>query len=65
MGGAIRIEVALDRIPERADEVALVDQRHHLLGLLGGDDLGLHPDVAPARMRHPEVVHAHFGIGEL
>ena len=39
VGGAGGVEVPLDRVPERADEMRWVDQREHRRRLGGGDDL--------------------------
>ena len=58
VGGAGRVEVALDRVPERADEVARVHQREHRRRLAGGDDLGLHAEAAPLGVGEPQEVHA-------
>ena len=62
---AVRIEVALDRVPHRADEVFFVDQRQHLLRLRDVDDLRLHAEIAAARMRHLQPVEALRRVGEL
>ncbi len=62
---AVGVEVALDRVPQGADEVALVDQRQQRLRLGGGDDLRLHAEIAAARMRHLQPVEPLGRIGEL
>ena len=58
MGGAGRVEMAFDRIPERADEVRRIHDREHRRGLGGGDDLGVHTEAAALGVGEPEVVHA-------
>ncbi len=65
MRRAVGIEMALDGIPECTDEVALVDQRQQLFCFRRGDDLRLHAEIAPARMRHLQPIEPLGGIGKL
>ena len=64
VGDLARVEVALVGVPHRTHEVLRIEDRQELLGLLGGDQLGLHPEVAAARMGHAEPVHALGGVGQ-
>ena len=59
-----RVDVALDRVVQRPDEVLRIEQREELLRLLGRDELEVHPEVAPARDRHPQEVHPHLCVGQ-
>jgi hypothetical protein len=61
---AIGIDVPLDRIEQRADEVLLVHQRKQSRRLIHRDDLELHAEVAAARLRHLQPVHALAGAGQ-
>ncbi len=58
VGDAARVDVALDRVEEGADEVLLLHQREQRFGLGGGDDLELHAEVAPAGLGHAQPVEA-------
>ena len=58
VGHAVRIDVALDRVVDRADEVLLVQQRIQLLRLGRRDQLQIHAEVAAARHGHAQPVHA-------
>ncbi len=59
-----RIHVPLDRVVERADEVLRVKQREQVRGLARGDQVEIHPQVSPARHRHPQEVHADLRVGQ-
>src|SRR5581483_9195848 len=50
---AIRVDVALDGIEYRPDEMALVEQRKATRGLLDRQHLELHAEITAARLRHP------------
>ena len=56
VGDTRRVDVALDRIEQSADEVLLLEQREHRLRLRRRDDLEVHAEVAPACLRHPQPV---------
>ncbi len=56
VGDAPGIEMALDGIEHRADEVLLLDKRVHLGGFVDRDDLEIHAEIAPARLRHLQPV---------
>ncbi len=58
VGDTGRIDVALDRIPHRAEEVLRVEQREQLLGFLRRDQLELvHAEVATTGDGHLQPVH--------
>ena len=61
---ARRVDVALDRVVQRPDEVLRVEQREEVLRLLRADQLELHPEVAAASLGHPQEVHADLRIGQ-
>jgi len=65
VGDAVRVDAALVLVVEGADEVLLLEQRVELLGLLHGDDLHVHAEVAAAGLRHAQPVEALGGVGEL
>ena len=44
-----RVDVALDRVVQRPDEVLRVEQREEVGRLLRRDELEVHPEVAAAR----------------
>src|SRR5580704_17664435 len=52
-----RVDVTLDRVEERADEVLLLQQREQLLGFGRRDDLHIYAEVAAAGLSHPQPVH--------
>ena len=62
-GGARRVQMPLDRIPQRAHEIGLVHQGEHRLGLGRGDQLGLHPQRAATRVDQPQEIHAFLAVG--
>ena len=61
---AVRVDVALDRVVHRADEVLLLEQREQLLGLGDRDQLEVHAEVAAARLGHLQPVEALGRAGE-
>jgi hypothetical protein len=64
VGGAGGVEMALDRIPQRADEIALVHQREHRLGFGRGDQLGLHAEIAALGVHQAQEIHAFGRVGQ-
>ena len=64
VGDAARVEVALDGVVERSDEVLLLEQWEHRFGLGRGDDLQVHSEVAPACLGHAQPVEALAVVGE-
>jgi len=58
VGRAGRVHMAVIGVPERAHEMPGVEQRHVPVRLLGGDDLGIEPQIAPARMGQLQPFHA-------
>ena len=52
-----RVDVTLGPVEQRADEVLLLQQREHPLGLGRRDDLHLHAEVTAAGLGHPQPVH--------
>ena len=60
-----RIDVPFERVVERADEVALVEQREELLRLVDGDDLHREAEVARAGARELQEVHPLRRAGEI
>ena len=56
VGGAGRIEMALERVPHGADELRLVEEGEVRLRLLEGDELGGDAEIAVAGMRHLQPV---------
>ena len=56
--------MALHGIEQRPDEVLLLEQREHRLGLGGGDDLQLHAEVPAAGLGHAQPVEALAVVGE-
>ncbi len=63
-GDAGRVDVALDRVVQRPDEVLRVHEREQLGRFLRGDELQLHAEVPAARLGHPQEVHADLRVGE-
>ncbi len=59
-----RVDVPLDRVVQRADEVLRVEQREDVLRFLGRDQLEVHAEVAAARLGHAQPVHADLGVGQ-
>ena len=55
--------MALDRVPERADEIALVHQREHGLGFGRGDQFGLHAEIAALGVHQSQEIHALGRVG--
>ena len=64
VGDAARVDVALDRVEQGADEVLLLEQREHRLGLGGGDDLQVHAEVAAAGLGHAQPVEPLAVVGQ-
>ena len=64
VGHPARVDVALDRVEQGADEVLLLQQREQVHGLGSGDDLELHAEVAPAGLGHAQPVEALAIAGE-
>ena len=58
VGRAGGIDMAVAGVPERADELPGIEQRHVRVGFLGGDQLGIQAEIAPARMRQLEPFQA-------
>ena len=56
MRGAGRIEMAFQRMPHGTDEMLRIEQREMCLGFFHRDELGIHPQIAVARMRHFQPV---------
>ena len=65
VGDAVRVDAALVLVVERADEELLLQQRVELLGLLHGDDLHVHAQVAAAGLRHAQPVETLGRVGQL
>ena len=63
MGGARRVEMTFDGIPERTDKIALVHQREHGLGFGRGDQLGFHAEIAALGVDQAEEIHPLGRIG--
>ena len=63
--GAERVDDADPRLPEGADDLVLVEERHLLLDELGADQLALDPPRL--RRRHPaaQLLHPLLGAGHL
>ena len=61
---AVGIDMPLDRVVERTDEVLLVQERKQLRGLIDRDQLELHAEVAAARLGHLQPVQARPRAGE-
>ena len=59
------IEMALDRIEHRADEMLLLDEGIHPRGFVDRDDLEVHAEIAAARARHLQPVEPLLGAGEI
>ena len=59
-----RIDVAFDRVIQRADEVLRVHEREQVGRLLWRDELQLHPEVAAARLCHAQEIHPDFRVGQ-
>ncbi len=59
-----RVDVALDVVVQRADEILRVEQRKEVPGFFGADHLELHPEVAATGDGHPEEVHPRLVAGE-
>ena len=59
-----RVDVALDRVVQRPDEVLRVEQREEVARLGGRDELEVHAQVATARDGHPQEVHPDLRVGE-
>ena len=64
VGDAGRVDVALDRVEQRADEVLLLQQREDGLGLGRRDDLQVHAQVPAAGLGHAQPVQALAGVGQ-
>ncbi len=64
VGDTGRIDMTLDRVVQRADEVLVLHEREQRLRLLRTDQLELHAEVAAAGLGHPQEVHADLGVGE-
>ena len=58
VGRAGRVHMAVIGIPERPHKMPGVEQRHVPVRLLGGDDFRIEPEIASARMRQLEPLHA-------
>ena len=63
MRGAGRVEMALDRVPHGADEIRLVHQREHRLGLGRRDQFGVHAEIAALGVGEAQKVHALGAVG--
>ena len=63
-GDAGRIDVALDPVVQRTDEVLRVHHGEEVPRLVGRDHLEVHPEVAAAGDGHPEEVHPVLGVGQ-
>ena len=63
-GDAGRVDVPLDRVVQRPDEVLRVEQREEVGRLLRGDQLEVHPEVATAGDGHPQEVHPDLRVGQ-
>ena len=63
-GDAGRIDVPLDRVVQRPDEVLRIQQREEVLRFLGRDEIEVHPEVAAARDGHPQEVHPDLRVGQ-
>src|SRR5579862_4279044 len=61
---AVRIDVSLDGIEQRADEVALVHEGEEPCRLIDRDDLEVHAEIAAACLRHPQPVETVAGARE-
>src|SRR5277367_537884 len=59
------IEMALDRIEHRADEMFLVDERIHPRRFVDRDDFEIHPEVPAARTRHLQPVQPFLRAGQI
>ncbi len=57
------VEMALDGIPHRADEVGLVHQREHRLGFGRRNEFRLHAKITAFRMGKSQEIHALRGVG--
>ena len=64
MGRARRVEMALDRIPQGADEMGLVHEREHLLGFGWRDQLRLHAEIAALGVGKAQEIHPLRAVGE-
>ena len=64
VGDARRVDVALDRVVEDADEVLRVEDREHLLRLFERDHLQVHAEVATPGLRHLQPVEAGLVVGQ-
>ena len=63
-GDAARVDVPLDRVVQRADEVLRIHQREDSRRLVRRDQLQVHPEIAAAGLGHPQPVHPDLGVGE-
>jgi hypothetical protein len=63
-GRARRIEMAFDRVPHGADEMALVHQREHRLGFRRRDQLSVHAEIAALGVGKAQEVHALGRVSE-
>ena len=64
VGDAGRIDVALDRVVEHADEVLRVEHGEHLLRLFERDHLEFHAEVATPGLRHLQPVEPGLVVGQ-
>ena len=64
VGDAGRVDVALDRVEQRADEVLVLHEREDGLGLGRRDDLQVHAQVPAPGLGHAQPVQALAGVGQ-
>ena len=64
VGDAGRVDVALDRVEQRAHEVLVLHEREDGLGLGGGDDLQVHAQVPAPGLGHAQPVQPLAGVGQ-
>ena len=58
------VDVAADGVPQGSHEVLLLEERDQRLGLSGGDQFGLHAQVATPSVGHTQPVHLILGVGQ-
>jgi len=63
--GAGGVEMALNGVPEAADELFVVQNWELGFGVLGRDNFQFHAHVAATGLGHVEAFHALFGLGQL